>query len=209
MTLFTDKLLLMSNGELREFLQDSRNHTTEEVDAALAEAKNRGLEVGKQALESQPIESPPIFPKPVLDPQDRWGAAQQVTDESAPLLYSKRAIYTFTFVFSVLFGAVLLVLNLRSLKKPEGVVPTISFSIAYLVTVILVLDLLESQLKTTISSGYLVSYFGAWLILKLVWDKYIGKDTKYRKRSILAPLAISVLIAVAYMFLLVHVAGKV
>jgi len=208
MTILKDKLLLMSNGELREFLRDARNHTTEETDAALAEAKNRGLEVGKQAFEVQPIESPPIFPKVVPDPNNQWGTAQQVTDESAPLLYSKRAIYTFAFLFSVLFGAVLIVLNLRSLKKPEGVVPTISFSIAYLVTVTLILGFLESHLKATFSSGYLVSSLGAWLILKLVWDKYIGKDTNYRKRSVFAPAAIGILIVVAYFLLHVQVAAK-
>ena len=192
-----DKFALMSNHELREYLEHPTTSSPEALDLAFNEANSRHMEVNKAA----PVhEKQLVVTKVDLDPHDQWGKTQQVEDKSAPLLYSKRAIYTFSFLFSVLFGGVLIVLNLRELKKPEGVVPTLSFSIAYLATVVFVLGFLESQLHISISDGFLASYLGAWLILKMVWDKYIGKDIKYRKRKLVVPTIVAIAIFALYFF---------
>ena len=195
-----DKFALMSNRELTEYLEHPTTTDPDALDIASKEAHSRHLEINKTA----PVEEKQLVVTKVdLDPDDQWGKSQQVEDESAPLLYSKRAIYTFSFLFSVLFGGVLIVLNLRVLKKPEGVVPTLSFSIAYLATVALVLGFLESRFNINPSNGYLVSYIGAWLILKMVWDKYIGEEIKYRKRKLLIPAIIAITIFAAYVFTMV------
>jgi hypothetical protein len=196
---FKDTLLLMSNRELREFLQDVSIHSPEEQDAAREEAKKRGIETTAPSVLTEPQL---VLAKVDLDPDDHWGSTQQVEDVSAPLLYSKRAIYTFTFLFSVLFGAFLMVLNLRALRKPEGVVPTVSFSIGYLTTVIVVLNFLESHFKTTLSSSYLVAWAGAVLILQLIWNKYIGKEIKYRKRDILVPTIVGIAFIVGFILII-------
>ena len=191
-----DNIALMSNRELKEFLQESSNSGGEAHEVALLEAKERGIRiVAPTALSEHPL----ILTKVDLTSKDQWDADQHTTDESAPLLYSKRVIYSFSLFFSVLFGAALIVLNLRALKKPEGVVPTISFSIAYLGTVIFLFDFIESNFNTKVPFSNFISFLGAWLILELVWNKYIGKEIKYRKRAIVIPLLIGVTIIAAYL----------
>ena len=96
-----DKLSLMSSRELMEFIEDNKSSSPDVRDAALMEAKVRGIIFSAPDIE---VEKPLILTKVDLDPKDRWGKQQHVEDESAPLLYSKRAIYTFSFFFSVLFG---------------------------------------------------------------------------------------------------------
>jgi len=183
--------------EVKHHLHLTKGFTTR---AALPEAKKRGLQLNEISKLLHALAAKPRQPTKVSPPQDRWGTGQHVTDEAAPILYSKRAIYTFTFFFSVIFGAGLMVINLRTLRRPEGVVPTVSFSIGFLATVFLVLDYLQSSSGTITSRGYLVSYLGSWLILKLIWDKYIGKDQKYRKRSVFFPLLVGIALIVGYLF---------
>src|SRR5436189_217985 len=98
-----DRLLLMSDGELKEFLQTSADPEVRR--AALSEAKDRGIDFSQ--LPSEP-QGTLVLTKVNLDSHDRWEKSQQVQDESAPLLYSKLAIYMLSAFFSVLFGAVLM-----------------------------------------------------------------------------------------------------
>ncbi len=121
-------------------------------------------------------------------------AKERGLNESAPLLYSRRAIYVWSVLFSVVFGAIMMALNLRELKKPEGIVPTISLSIGYLAICIIIFDYLKSHVNTELPNGYIVSVLGGWLILALVWNKFIGKRVKYRERSVIVPTIIGVLI---------------
>src|SRR5689334_8818979 len=57
---------------------------------------------------------------------------QQPMAESVPLLYSLGAVYIFSFLSTLLFGTILMVLNLYELKKTEGILPTVIYSIVYL-----------------------------------------------------------------------------
>jgi hypothetical protein len=101
-----------------------------------------------------------------------------------------------------------MVINLRELKKPEGVVPTITFSIGYFALITLGFDFLESYFHTKLQFSYLVSFLGAWLILELIWNKYIGKEIKYRKRKIGVPLAIGIIIVIIYLIAVVIAASN-
>ncbi|MFZ4621774.1 MAG: hypothetical protein ACOYNS_14530 [Bacteroidota bacterium] len=136
--------------------------------------------------------------------KDRWDTHQHVEDETAPELYSKRVIYTFSFLFSVLFGAVLMVMNLRRLNKPEGVVPTVSFSIAFFLSIIYLEDLLETSYGFTLPNSNVFAFIGAWLILELVWNKYIGKELQYRRRSYIKPMIVGIIIAAVFILATVY-----
>jgi hypothetical protein len=131
-------------------------------------------------------------------PGGRADTQQQTGDDAVPLLYSKKAIYVFSFLFSVLFGAVLMIINLRALRKPEGIVPTASFSLAYVATAYFLLDFLEAQLRQPINSGSTLAMMGGILFQKFVWERFIGADIKYRKRSIVAPLIIGMALGTLY-----------
>ena len=132
----------------------------------------------------------------------KWFIPPMSKEESLPLLFSKRDIIFFSFLFSILFGAVLMVMNLRSLKKPEGVIPVISISFSYLISVILVVKYLESYFHSKLPGSYLFSFLGAWLILDYAWDKYIGEEIKYQKRGRVIPLIVGVFISAIYLFII-------
>jgi hypothetical protein len=56
-----------------------------------------------------------------------------VEDETAPLLYSQRAIYLFSAFFSPLFGAILLSINVSKYADKRAVYEIVGFGVAILV----------------------------------------------------------------------------
>ena len=200
---FQEAIPKLSDSQLAEYITDHNRYRIEAVECAVIELRKRGKQVSdaefqqmREAIAQRDRERQ--IAREAHDPSLTW--KRHVTDDpSAPLLYSERAIYSLSLLFSVLFGAVLLVLNLRELKKPEGVIPAMSFAIAYLATLFFIFPIIQSAFGN-FQVSWLFTYLGAWLILKLVWAKYIGKDTKYRKRSITIPVIIGLIIAGIYLF---------
>jgi hypothetical protein len=90
-----------------------------------------------------------------------------VTDQDAPQLYSPRAIWGFSVFFTVIFGAVLLALNLTD-RKAKSLV--IGVGVLYTAAAIFILNLLPHP-NTGITIGLNIG--GALLLINLFWDKYI------------------------------------
>jgi len=192
-----DKILLMSDSELRDFIKYTPEGETKNI--ALGEASKRGMQLRSSESASSPptqpisvVEQKQSLPSQAFGRRDPWGKAQHVNDENAPLLYSKRAIYSFSVFFSVVFGAIMMVMNMRELKKPEGVVPTVTFSIGYLAAVICVTNYLSTRYEHDLSSSNLIALLGGALLNKMIWDKYIGDSVMYRKRGILIPTIVGI-----------------
>jgi hypothetical protein len=135
------------------------------------------------------IDAPEQASKPVKTNQ--W-TKNIVTDPEAPAFYSPRAVWAFSLFFTVIFGAVLLSLNLTN-KKDKWIV--LGFGIAYTGLVILVLNLLPKS-NTGITIG--LNGAGAFLLTKYFWDEYVGAETKFRTKPIWKPLIISILIATPF-----------
>jgi len=137
--------------------------------------------------------------------KDPWGKSLQVDDEQAPLLFSKRAIYTFSFFFSVLAGAILMVLNTRNMKRHDAIVPILSFAIGYLTLAITVINLIESYFKISIPNSSIAALSGGMLLTHFLWGKYIGDETLYRKRKTLFPGLICTGFLIVFLIILVYV----
>lgn len=145
--------------------------------------------------------SPDLKPK-----KDYWGKAKQVEDEQAPLLYSKRTIYAFSALFSVLAGAILMVMNTRKLEKHDAIVPILTFAISYLALVISLVEYLESYFNKPMDNSTVFSILGGLLLTHFLWGKYIGDETQYRKRKILIPSLICSGLALAIIILMIYAA---
>ncbi len=131
--------------------------------------------------------------------QDHPDNLPEINPES-PAYYSKRAIYLFSFFFSVLFGSVLMSINLRNTKTSEGVWEAIAYGIIFCGAQMWILSLLpDSTVLTFLSSG-----FGAMLMNYLFWGKYIGDDTTYTAKSIWKPLAVAAIIFIPITLLLFY-----
>jgi drug/metabolite transporter superfamily protein YnfA len=120
-----------------------------------------------------------------------------VTDQDAPQLYSPRAIWGFSVFFTVIFGAVLLAINLTD-RKSKLIV--IGFGALYTTIAILILNLLPKA-NTGITIG--LNMGGALLLTSLFWDKYVGAETKFRTKQIWKPLIISILIAIPFLLAII------
>jgi hypothetical protein len=114
---FTQNMLKKSNAALAEILEDKETYTDEAIQAVIWELENRDI-----------IEKGSIIHNPVLLEKDILVEEKEIEDIPAasieelaiPTLYSKRAIQGFTIFFSTLFGAVLLMNNLKKLKQTKG-----------------------------------------------------------------------------------------
>ena len=111
-----------------------------------------------------------------------------VNDQNAPALYSRKAIYFFTSFFSVVFGGILMSINLKKVNRKDAIWIVLVYSVAYVVAQVLIL----SQFKMNGTLTLVVSMIGSFALYNFFWKKYIGIETKYRTKQIWIPLIIGV-----------------
>ncbi len=150
----------------------------------MTELQNRGIETNdySQIIESIKKNEPKL-------------------DENSPTLYSQKVIYTFSILFTVIFGGILFAINLKEVDKKNGIVPVIIFAVLYTVLSVYILELINSGLPGTV----VLAAVGALVINNIFWNKYIGKNTKYHKKSYTKPLIIALLIFIPLLALTIWV----
>jgi hypothetical protein len=185
-----------SNNELDTILKEKNKYTGEAIQAVIWELENRNIiEKDEIKHEETPLEKEVQTHKKSED--------KDVENESPfeglilPTLYSKKAIQGFTIFFSTLFGAILLMNNLKETNKPKARIQVLVFGLVYTISTVLLLNYLPKMFFITlifnlIGYGVLVEYF---------WNKNLGKDLEYRKKPIIKPLIISLIILAAVIFL--------
>lgn len=144
--------------------------------------------------------------------QEKKGAAQQkvteeekkksfVTDEpEAPELHSKRVITMFAAIFSTIFGAVLMMHNFKEVGNNKAKNKVLVFGVLYTIASILIINALniQSNLAVVLNLG------GAAILTEFFWNKQLGKEIKYRKRSWVKPAIISVIITIPFLLALIY-----
>ena len=113
-----------------------------------------------------------------------------VTDEDAPILYSRKAIYFLSCFFSVITGGILLSINLKRVNRKDVIWIVLGYSITYTVISVYIL----SQFKSNSVLNVLVCMLGSFALFNFFWRKYIGAETKYQTRPIWIPLIICIAI---------------
>jgi hypothetical protein len=188
---YTTLMQQKTENELRVYIEQCEKYTPEAIMAAVAELKQRNATVSKEemdiinaALQHKAEEKQVLAQAPIT--------RNVVDDTDAPQYYSVRAIYGFSIFFTVLAGALLLRSNLKRAGEGKGAVITLVYGIVYTLIVIIVMNLIPDN-KRSSSLTYLLNAAGAIVLDKVLWKKYLG-DIKYRARPFWIPLIIWIII---------------
>jgi len=189
-----------SEDGLADYLHNFKRYTPDAIKAAVDELKSRGRNFSEDELRE--IEIKIENRKSAEDEEDALFASDSwkksvVTDPNAPLLYSKGAIRAFSLVFSTIFGAVLLSSNVDDNKKKWIV---IGFGVLYTALTIVIVNLIPSNTIYVL----LLNTAGGLGLTSTFWDKFVGKDTKYRSKPIWKPLIISIVITIPFLLAIIY-----
>jgi len=187
---FEELMAKKSNSELMEYISNIDKYTPEALIAVVNELKTRGQNISEEELK--------IINNKVEEDKKREVEKEKiktskslrknvVTDPDAPLLYSQVAVIIFSTVFTTIFGAILLSLNIKDRKRKLKV---IGIGILFSTIAILISNLAPHPFFLTYSANGIGGYF----LISDFWNKYIGSETKYRTKPIWIPLIISVII---------------
>lgn len=184
---YANKMTAKTELELLEYFNNHQKYMPAAVLAAVAELQKRGrafteaelatLEPERQAVQ-QAAQAEAVEAEP-----------EEEVFEEAPQLYSPAAIVGFSIFFSLLFGAMLLVTNIRQLGNRKGAGVVIGFSIVYMVLEVI---LFEVTRNSGLSLG--MNIIGAFILNYYFWPKYIGFQQPYEAKPIWRALLISFLI---------------
>lgn len=202
---FKNLMVNQSDEGLQKYITNRLKFTPEAVEAAIDEVQRRGISYSEDELNQFRME---VQQKRDADLQEvnqeqisvnKW-KRNVVQDESAPEYYSERAIYMFSILFSMFFGAVLLATNLGQSENKDKIAQVIGFGFGFTALMVLVLSQFASNSGLTLGFNIV----GA-LILQEFWKRNIGKDTKYRAKSIVKPLIVSLIIVILIFIALVYI----
>lgn len=186
-----------TDDQLRYYLDHVDKHTSEGVRTALAELKNRNAEL-PEGIDEQIEEKIRLKETTKYDSLQGW-KRNVVQDIDAPEYYSQTAIYVFSILFSVLFGAVMMAINLKNAGKRWGM--PILFGLIFTLGFIFLSEFIPNR-----SSGItlIVNVLGVVIMYQLFWNKNIGKDTKYRAKPIWIPLIIAIILVIPLVYFAVQ-----
>lgn len=115
-------------------------------------------------------------------------------------LYSKRIILIFSGLFSVIFGAALLLSNFRKLNEQKGIYQVLIFVVIYVTGLVYTI----SSMKTGANLSLPLNLAGGFILNEYFWNRYIGKETEYEKKSWVKPTIISLAISIPSFLALVY-----
>lgn len=121
----------------------------------------------------------------ISTPKKNSGNQNIVDDPGAPALYSLGSITGFSIFLTPLFGAVMLMANVAD-RKIKWLI--LSFGITSVLLAILLARLLPRTGAMGIAGGISLVFFN------VLWNRYVGKDVRFRTRSLRTPWIISVVI---------------
>jgi hypothetical protein len=121
--------------------------------------------------------------------------------ENNPKIYSKRAIMGFSVFFSAIFGAVLLMQNLRDIGKKKEANVILLLSILYTAISIYIVNIPE---KPTSSLSFLCNIIGGAVLSEYFYQNHFPEDEKYEKKKIWKPLIISIIITIPFFLALIY-----
>jgi hypothetical protein len=190
---FTLKMSKKSNVALEGIIQDKSNYTDEALQAVIWELENRNLiEKDEIILEKSTV-------KEVMQISEKINEKNESVFEEFenPILYSKKAVQGFTIFFGPLFGAVLLMFNLKAVNKPKARMQVLIFGIGYTLLSFVGLSYLPKMFFITL----IFNVIGYVVLVEYFWNQNLGKELQYTTKEITKPLIISLLILALVLFL--------
>ncbi len=201
---FKQRAALKSDEELHQYVDNREKYLPESVEAAVAELQNRGIHFSDEELNviaedmkarrmtsgAQSNSSSFFF-----DPEK----VKQVEDEGAPAFFTKRAITAFSILFSVLFGSIMLAINVGKTENRSGIVWVILYGLGFTVGLMMLAQ--YSHLNSGL--GLVLNVLGTYPMNIFFWNKYIGNDRLYRVRPIWTALIIGLAISAVLIYIIV------
>jgi len=199
---FLKKFEYKSDSELERIINDKETFVEQARIAAIEILKERNGQT--ESTEKAETE--------MKAAQERKVSAQQkaeeeekkksfVTDDpEAPELHSKRVITMFSAIFSTIIGAVLMMHNFKEVGNSKARNQVLVFGILYTIASILIINALNIQANLAI----VLNFGGAVILTEFFWNKQLGKEIKYRKRSWIKPAIISVIITIPFVLALIY-----
>ncbi len=181
---FTKNMSLKSNKELEHILHEKDNYTQEAIRAVIWEMELRNLIQKTDDLYKDAFKENEIIETLEKELVDNDNFSEEL---SLPILYSKRAIQGFTVFFSTIFGAILLMQNLKEMNKPIARNQVLVFGVSYTIASIILLNYLPKMFFVTL----LFNLLGYAILSEYFWNKNLGNQLKYKKKEIWKPLTIS------------------
>ncbi|WP_343328982.1 hypothetical protein [Polaribacter staleyi] len=186
-----------SNKELETIFNEKENYTAEAIQAVIWELENRNL-IEKTAISVDETLKESDAVNAVISTEKKENNESPFEELELPFLYSKKAIQGFTIFFSTIFGAFLLMQNLKEMNKPKARIQTLTFGIVYTILSAIILNYLPKTFFITL----LFNLIGYVILTEYFWNKHIEKDLAFQKKQIWQPLATSIFIVLALILLL-------
>lgn len=171
---------------------------TESRETETTEPVNKQAEEIKQVKEVTLIEETQKNKEPgtyVIEPELIQDEERDEEDD-VPTLYSERLIYTFSVLFSVIAGGILLARNLKEVNRKDGIPHVIAFSVIY--------TFLSGYLMTVSKSGLVgtvvLAIIGSMVLNQYFWNAYIGTRIEYQRKKYGKALIIALLILIPLFF---------
>ena len=185
---------LKSNKELETILKKKNDYTQEAIQAVIWEMENRNL-----------IDKTDVPYKKTFKENNQIDTDEKNLDNNEnpskelilPVLYSKRAIQGFTIFFTTIFGAVLLMYNLKEMNKLKERNQVLIFGIVFTILSAILLNYLPKMIFTTL----LFNLIGYAVLIEFFWKNNIEKELEYAKKEVWKPLTISIIIVLLLLFL--------
>lgn len=126
----------------------------------------------------------------------------EIIDETAyPKIYSSKAIWGFSIIFSSIFGGVLLMQNLKDTgRKKEGNL-ILLYSIIFTIVTIYIVNLPEKPIS---NAAFLCNMVGGGILSYYFQKKYFPNEESYEKKTIWKPLIISIVITIPFIWALIY-----
>jgi|SRR5665213_1634004 len=193
---FQTKAALKSDEELHSYIDNREKYLPEAVEAAVAELQKRGVEFSDEELkviaeDMQARREMAETGTGIFGVFNSSWNNNQVEDPDAPSMFSKRAIFAFSVLCSVLFGSILLAINISKTPNRDKAFWVVLYGVGFIF------------LQAILSGGYnpiftiLTNIAGAYIMDNFFWNRYIGNATLYRARPIWIPLLIGLVLGVA------------
>jgi len=192
---FTNNMSKKSNEELEKIILEKSKYTNEALQAVIWELEDRNvIEIGEIVIEGVSNIDNEVLKEDKLE-VDKNTTFEEF--EVIPTLYSKSAILGFAIFFSPLFGSILLMLNLKVQNKIKERNNVIIFILSYTLLSYVVLNNYPKMVFLTL----VFNVIGAILLIEYFWNKHLGRDLNYNKKSITKPLLISFMVLFFLVFI--------
>lgn len=189
---FIDKFKHKTDADLVQIVTNKQDYNEDAIAAALFildERKSTVIDIKTETaiIEKEKERKALVQAKHLEEDKNRL---YHTDDPNAPQLHSKAVIRLFSGMFSTIFGGVLLMYNMKQIGNTRARNEVLLFTIGYTMATLVLVNTIPVVTKFVIA----INFVGGGILSEYFWNKYIGEDFKYRKRSWVKPALVAIAI---------------